>query len=167
MDRRRWLQFVAALAAWLRSHAAGAALVDQLATAPRELSALGPFLDTLIPADTTPSATQLGIHTRLLASAAAGADAELLATGCGWLDAQARFLGKSGFAALGETEREAIVARAAAAPPGALPNVFFQRVRSDSMRHYYSMPASWAGLGFDGPPQPRGFPGHDRPPPRR
>ncbi len=166
MNRRRWLQVVSVLLAWLRGNAMAAVMVERPALGVPDLPAFAPFLDTLIPADATPSATQLDIDKRLLAVPRAAAGATLLAEGCAWLDAQARALGKSGFAALTEAQRETIVARAAAAAPGSLPNIFFNRMRSDAMRVYYATPEPWAALGYDGPPQPRGFPDHARAPRR-
>ena len=166
MNRRRWLQFVSTLLVWLRGTAVAAVITDRRVPDAAQLTAFAPFLDTLLPADATPSATGLGIDSHLLAVHRKAGSAQLLADGCAWLDGQARALGKSGFAALPEAQREAIVGRAATAAPGSLPNVFFQRMRRDAMRAYYALPASWAALGYRGPPQPRGFPDHARAPGR-
>src|SRR5580692_8624420 len=55
------------------------------------LAALGPWLDTLIPADETPGATALGIREAILDQARGQTGAvAFLQAGCGWLDAEAQ-----------------------------------------------------------------------------
>lgn len=130
------------------------------------LRALAPFLDTLIPSDSiSGSATDLGIEKQLTALSATRPHYErLLVLGCGWLDSEARKEGASDFAALAPDMREAVVARAEAAPENTPPWRFFQTVHLQAKIYYYGDPRSWPALGFDGPPQPIGFPDHDRPP---
>ncbi len=131
----------------------------------RPLKALAPFLDTLIPADESPAATALGVDRRLIDKAAGDASyRRLLAQGCRWLDRAARKLGAADFAALPDGGREAVVALFAAARRGSRPRIFFETTRSDAFFHYYAHSESWAGLGYDGPPQPAGFPDHAAPP---
>jgi hypothetical protein len=119
---------------------------------------LGAWLDTLIPADQTPSATQLGIDKALLATAADDSDYRALLTfGRLWLDLQARKRGLPGFASLGPEEREAVAAHAAKARPGSGERRFFEITRAYAFTRYYQHPASWPGLGYRGPPQPLGY----------
>ncbi|MEO6696463.1 MAG: gluconate 2-dehydrogenase subunit 3 family protein [Gammaproteobacteria bacterium] len=123
-----------------------------------ELHSLAYFLDTLIPADQTPSATALDVDKKI--AAAASLDhrlRRLIKTGCAWIDAQAEdHYGVENFSALSETERDHIVALAAAEKMETLPRVFFERLRQDAFSHYYAQPAAWIGLPYAGPPQPKG-----------
>jgi hypothetical protein len=132
---------------------------------PDPLAALGPWLDTLIPADETPSATVLGVREALIDQARGqrGA-AAFLESGCRWLDGEAQQRGAQSFAALDDAAREAIAAAAAAAAPDTLARRFFDNTWRLGLFHYYARPATWASLGYAGPPQPNGFPDPDRPP---
>ncbi len=163
-SRRRVLNALVAVAGLLRAKLGYGARLgsgDAPITAPAALEA---WLDTLIPADVTPSATQLGVHRRVLADFSRPYSRELLERGCAWLDSEARKTGKSGFGALTQIERDTIAGRAAAAPPGSGPREFFDRTRDAAMRLYYAEPAAWPSLGYGGPPQPRGFPDRTHPP---
>jgi len=129
------------------------------------LAALGPWLDTLIPADETPAATALGVRQAMIDQARGQPGAlAFLESGCRWLDGEAQTQGAQSFAALGDAAREAIAAAAAAAPPDTLARRFFDNTWRIALYHYYARPASWASLGYAGPPQPKGFPDADRPP---
>lgn len=129
------------------------------------LRALGPFVDTLIPEDITPCATRLGVAGALINTARTDSNiAMLLAAGCDWLDRTAREQGMDEFAQLDQTARETVVRTAEQSPPHSLPSAFFKTIRHHTFRHYYAQPASWHGLGFSGPPQPRGFPEYAQPP---
>jgi len=129
------------------------------------LAAFGPWLDTLIPADETPGATELGIREAIVEQARGQAGAvAFLQSACGWLDGEARKRGAAGFAALDDDAREAIAADAAAAPKDTLPRLLFDNSWRLGTFHYYARPESWASLGFAGPPQPAGFPDADRAP---
>jgi hypothetical protein len=117
------------------------------------------FLDALIPADETPSATQLGVAGKILTQALEDSQyRRLIKKGCGWLDHKARQHGADGFHSLGNREKEKVVAEAADADADSLPGIFFARLRSDAFFHYYAHPSSWKGLGYKGPPQPDGYP---------
>jgi len=118
---------------------------------------LGAWLDTLIPADETPSATQLGVDRMMLAVERRDPDYRIvLDFGRKWLDKQARAQGAADFAALDATDRGAIAARAAAA--GDSPEYyFFLSTRDEAFAFYYQQPESWPGLGYGGPPQPLGY----------
>jgi hypothetical protein len=129
------------------------------------LGALAPYLDTLIPADSTPSASQLGADEAIIALARRRERlARLVGLGCAWLDQQAVERGAADFAALPQAEREAVVALAEGSPPRSVPRAFFSFTQHQVFTHYYAQPESWQGLGFDGPPQPVGFPDFAQPP---
>ncbi len=150
-----------------RSRAFAAAVVRPSRSSAAPFGALAPFLDTLIPADQSPSATALAVDRRLLDRAAREPGyRRRLAAGCRRLDRVARRLGAADFAALDDRRREAVVAVFALARPGTPARVFFETTRSDAFFHYYAREEAWTGLGYDGPPQPAGFPDHANPPSR-
>ena len=125
------------------------------------LTALAPYLDTLIPRDETGSATDFGVHRTLVEQAHRNKRyMRLLRGGCKWLDFEARKMNAAGFADLDPISQEAIVAMAAEARDRSLPRVFYNYTREDGFRAYYAQPASWPGLGFRGPPQPDGYRDH-------
>ena len=164
-SRRRILGL--ALAAGLLTRARGLlAAAAGRRTDDSHLRALAPYLDTLLPADRwSPSATGLAIDDRFKEKAARDPGyRRLLVHGCRMLDRVARRLGGSDFAALPESKREALVAFLEVTPPESAPRRFFETTRRDAFLHYYTRPESWAGLGYDGPPQPAGFPDHEAPP---
>ncbi len=123
-----------------------------------ELRTLTYYLDTLIPADQTPNATALGVDKHIVAAATLDHRLRrLIKTGCAWLDAQANdHYGVENFSSLSESQREQVVALAAAERAGTPQRVFFERLRQDAFFHYYAQPASWADLSYAGPPQPKG-----------
>ena len=123
-----------------------------------EYQTFAAYLDTLIPEDETPSATQVGVVEKILAkSAAERAYTQLIQKGCTWLDEQAGQYDAVHFAALSEAQREAIVRLAADGRAGRLSLGFFRRTQWDAFFYYYAHPRSWPGLGYPGPPQPQGF----------
>lgn len=123
------------------------------------LSAMPAFLDTLLPEYDSPSATQLGADRQLLNYAATVDNyLRLLQLGCQWLDQQALSTGNKTFAQLSPEIREDIVRAAEASPENSVQRLFFERVKSDIFRFYYTNPASWPAIGFNGPIQPIGFP---------
>jgi hypothetical protein len=162
--RRTFLRMLLALAPVLPARLVLAAPADK--TVQRiSLSALVPYLDTLIPADSTPSASQLGADQAILALVQRQQRiARLVGLGCVWLDQQAAERGAADFAALAQPDREAVVALAEGSPSSSLPRTFFAFTQQQVFAHYYSQPQSWQGLGFDGPPQPGGFPDFAQPP---
>jgi hypothetical protein len=122
------------------------------------LASLPVFLDTLIPADSTPSATQLGLNKALVQHAEKIENyTRLLELGCQWLDETSMKLHGARFDGLSQTRMTAIVTLAEASPDKSIPRLFFERVRFDLMGLYYAMPASWNGLGITSPPQPNGY----------
>ena len=131
----------------------------------RPLEILPVLVETLLPADKAPGAVDLGVDRQLLERTRRDPRyRRLLERGCRWLDDQAPALGALAFAELEVEDREAVIDRAARAPARTLPRRFFDRVWGDVRTLYYSHPASWPALGYGGPPQPLGFPGHHRPP---
>jgi hypothetical protein len=134
----------------------------------RRLEAWRAFVDTLIPADSTPSATQLGLDRALEQHAESIENyPRLLALGCEWLDTTATRLHGASFDRLKLTQQEAVVTLAETSPENSIPRMFFDRVRFDLMGLYYAAPASWDGLGISSPPQPAGYPDFARAPRKR
>ncbi|MGH7960687.1 MAG: gluconate 2-dehydrogenase subunit 3 family protein [Candidatus Binatia bacterium] len=126
------------------------------------------YLDTLIPADESPSATQLGVTAHLISRTEADSGyRQLLTNGCDALDAQARQYGVAHFAALSEPQREEVISLAAAGKAGLWAHMFFDRTQADAFSYYYAQPQSWHALEYAGPPQPRGFMDYAQPPTRR
>ncbi len=164
--RRRFLGISLTLGLLTHARELLASVVKRGGPGDDSFSALAPYLDILIPADRwSPSATELAIDRRLIDRAAGNpGDRRLLAEGCQVLDLAARGLGAADFVSLPEASRERLVTRLAAATAGSPPRIFFETTRTDAVVHYYARPESWAELGYDGPPQPAGFPDHDRPP---
>lgn len=123
------------------------------------------FLDTLIPADETPSASALELDAEILASVKPSSSFQRLITqGCAWLELQASEQYGVAFTVLEEPARVAIVQRAEASAKNSMENVFFRAVRDDVLNRYYARVEAWPALGYAGPPQPDGFPDHSRPP---
>ena len=163
---RRFVLFLAPLLLALGTHTRRV-LAATISLGPRSypLTSLAPYLDTLIPADVTPSASQLGVPQQVAGKAREiPAYLKLLRDGSRWLDYEARRLGARDFGALSPEQRVAVVSGAASSPARSLPKVFFNNTRDDAMFFYYANPASWVTTGFDGPPQPSGYLDHSAPP---
>lgn len=119
---------------------------------------LDAFLETLIPADTTPSALQAGVKEKIIAKAETMPRLEgLIQYGCLWLDKKAIERGSTGFPTLSEGDRETVVAIAASAGRKSKARSFFATMRHLAFSYYYSEPAIWKDLHYPGPPQPKGF----------
>lgn len=117
------------------------------------------FIDTLIPSDEMPGAAELGVSEKILEQNKDQVTfMKLVSSGCTWLDQQANINSFTSFTNLDEPERVRIVTLASESRQNSMQYVFFASVRDLSFREYYSDPRSWSGLGYDGPPQPRGFP---------
>jgi hypothetical protein len=135
---------------------------------PGQQQTLAAYLDTLIPADETPSATQLGVSEKILSRAATDSDyLRLIKRGCDWLDAQAKQSGAAHFAALSEDQRERVINLAAEGEGGPWIEMFFDQTLADAFSHYYADPRSWRALDYAGPPQPRGFADYTQAPVRK
>lgn len=103
----------------------------------KPLQSLPAFLDTLLPEDNSPSATQLGVDLRLVAMTRGRRKRRLLLKGCLWLDLQAGQRYGRKFHELDAAGREAIVASAATAAQDALQRTFFMVFRADAFGLYY------------------------------
>jgi hypothetical protein len=160
VTRRRFLKWSAACCALINILPLRAC---KSPSEPPAADTLGAWLDTLIPADATPAATQLGVDKQLLAKAQQEYH-DLLEFGQHWLNAQARKRGAANFPALDEAGREAVTALAAAQGDDKAEHRFFLKTRQDAFGFYYSQPESWAGLAYRGPPQPLGFMDYEQPP---
>lgn len=126
------------------------------------------IVDLLIPSEETPGARRLGLDRELLADIEKTRwDARWVAEAVLWLDAQARAGDGDDFLALDEAGQTALLHRMGAAPEGSAPARVFRLLRNAAMTAYYARPESWPSLGFDGPPQPAGFPGYAGPPTAR
>jgi hypothetical protein len=133
---------------------------------PRRLQSLRAFLDTLIPADSTPSASQLGLEQELLRHAQSIDNyPRLLELGCEWLDDTSLGMYGGAFHRLAPSQMIEVVTLAQSSPADAIARKFFERVRLDLMGLYYAAPASWKGLGVSAP-QPQGHLDFARPPRR-
>jgi hypothetical protein len=159
--RRREALGLAAVLAVFSSRKAVAAVIGPGQSEPVSLVALPAWLDTLIPADETPSATQLGINADSFAREPQGSSMlRPLQLGCAWLDAEARKLGAAEFSALDPAGRERVAGTAAASPSRTVQRAFFELTQRVAFAQYYARPESWPGLGYSGPPQPAGYPDH-------
>lgn len=132
---------------------------------PGEARTLAAYLDTLIPADATPGAMQLGVHFRMISRAEGDRKyRRLIKKGCHWLDRAAGKYNVQNFPALSEAERFNVVNTVSGEPVNTLPGIFFKQTLRDAFFHYYAREESWTGLGYDGPPQPYGFRDYTSPP---
>lgn len=124
------------------------------------------FVDTLLPgSDVFPPASALGVDRSVLEAAQSDPGlARLIGAGCQWLDRAARSMGAGSFSELSGSGRASIISVAEHSAERSLPWVLFSSVRRFSFQKYYSAPESWGPLAYAGPPQPLGFPGHDRSP---
>ncbi len=117
------------------------------------------FIDTLIPEDETPSASQLHMHTKLIGHAKTIKNyPALIRLGCDWLNLHANTTYALTFETLNEQQRIATVLLAEQSALGSIPRLFFDRIRTDLFQFYYADPQSWKGLGINSPPQPAGYP---------
>lgn len=164
-SRRRFLGFSLLTGFLAPARGVGAAVIGRPPARREPLASLPAFVDTLLPAtDDSPSATALGVHTRLPGALRTERRKRLLARGCIWLDREAMRRHGMVFANLHQDARDAIVAAAEGARRRTLARVFFEVIRSESFALYYADARSWPALGYDGPPQPAGFPDHASPP---
>ncbi len=132
---------------------------------PDETKTLSAYLDTLIPPDVTPGAVQLNVPEMIISKSRTDRKyRRLIKKGCRWLDTQAGDFKTDTFASLGGETRQEIVKIASEAERSSLPGIFFKQIRLDAFFYYYGTAESWEGLGYDGPPQPLGFPDYTYPP---
>jgi hypothetical protein len=114
------------------------------------------IVDLLVPRDETPGALDLGVHDRTLAKMYAEALLDL--------DRESRAKHGADFLKLDAAQQEGLLQSRSDAPLSTLGGYFFALLRGDTMRFYYARPEAWPSLGFDGPPQPRGFLDYSEPP---
>lgn len=157
MKRRTFLQFiglgaVAGFGGWLWTQCHG----NRVLTTDEQLT-LKAFLDTLIPADDTPGAIDLDVHSRILAQAASNKNyRRLVHAGCRTLDNLALSSESRPFRELGLVQRDAVV-HALVQSEDDKRHGFFKSTQRRAFHFYYSDPRSWPGVCYAGPPQPRGF----------
>jgi hypothetical protein len=161
MRRRLFLALSAGWVVLARKRDSVAAVIGGSRNSAYPLTALPAYLDTIIPRDNSGSASDFGVDRQLIDQASRSRQhMRLLRAGSKWLDSEARKIGAGGFSDLDPSSREVIVERAATARIRSLPRVFFDRTRRDAFRAYYADPLSWERAGYEGPPQPKGFPDH-------
>lgn len=159
MNRRKFLLQSVQASALISCYVPTTGALSAVFVSNKKLLSLPHFLDTLIPEDITPSASQLGLHQTLIEHARNIENyTELLELGCDWLDRQAQSMFNHAFRDTTEQEAIAIVAVAEKSSNTTLQNLFFTRIKSDAFIFYYSHPTSWKTLGFNAPPQPLGYP---------
>ena len=120
------------------------------------------FIDTLLPRDQfSKSGSELGVDKEIITVALNQDDyLVLIQRGCAWLNAAAKHEGNrfGEFAALAEPARVKILQVAENLGEGkAGPARFLKTVLRHANTIYYSKPAVWVSLGYQGPPQPHGF----------
>ena len=121
------------------------------------------FIDTLIPADQTPSATELQVDKDIIHDLKQDKRyLNICLLGCVWLDKTAQEAYQQAFSALNFRQRSALVKTLAEQKNNETAQFFFQYVRDKSFEYYYSKPQSWSGLGFNHPPQPLGYADYDQ-----
>ncbi|UCE78583.1 MAG: gluconate 2-dehydrogenase subunit 3 family protein [Nitrospiraceae bacterium] len=132
---------------------------------PDETKTLASYLDTLIPPDITPGAVELNVHEMIISKTRTDRKyRRLIKKGCRWLDTEAGSFNADRFASLGELNRQKIVKIASQGKRDSLTGIFFERTRLDAFFYYYGTIQSWKSLGYEGPPQPIGFPDYTSPP---
>jgi hypothetical protein len=123
------------------------------------------LVDIIVPRDSTPSASDLRVHKRLVEHAKSIKNyTEMLVSGFEWLDTQSRKLWGKKFRNLTKRFQLFIINEGLKYPNNTLPKVFLERIRQDTMAFYYARQESWLGLGHTKILQPHGFPSFDRAP---
>jgi hypothetical protein len=160
--RRQLLQLLLPLAAWLPAPMLLAAANGDAQSSKKSFAA---FLDLLLPQDEfSPGASAVGVDAALIEQARGDRQlGKIIELGVGWLDRQAQTQGVKGFHELAEDRQLLVVSIAERQRAGSLPRVFFENIRYQAFGHYYADPRSWGGLGYAGPPQPRGFMDYQQP----
>ena len=121
-------------------------------------SVLPAFLDTLIPADQTPSASQLNVDEDVIDYLAEKSRYKnIVMFGCIWLNEQANKIFSDDFDKIETQEKIEIVQRLEAAKENQTAQFFFHHIKDKAFEFYYSKPQSWIGLGISQPPQPMGY----------
>jgi hypothetical protein len=120
------------------------------------------LLDEIIPADETPSATQLNVHNDILSYGAGIANYHLmLVEGTSWLNHYSKqVIGGDSFERISKVKRIEVLNFAFASQLGSLPRVFVERIRTDAFRLYYQKQESYSSILSMRPIQPFGYPDH-------
>jgi Gluconate 2-dehydrogenase subunit 3 len=130
-----------------------------------ERAMIARIVDLLVPRDETPGAVDLGVHRRVISELEGNRTlAKLYAEALLDLDRDARAKHGADFLALDTARQESLLQVLSEAPRSMLGGRIFRLLRRDTMRFYYARPEVWPSLGFDGPPQPRGFLDYTDPP---
>lgn len=116
--------------------------------------------DVMFPGEGLPSATELGIHRRVLETAELK---QQVAVGVAWLDARAASVGAADFASLDEARKLAMLDAAFASRDDGIQS-FVMALRFHIGTAYYSAPRIKSAFAYTGPPQPEGFPDFQGPP---
>lgn len=123
------------------------------------------LIDRLIPADSSPSGSMLGVDSAILQRAAQDKNyRRLLLRGLDWISRQAEQDYQRAFYQLAPSQQDSLLALAEQSSVDSDPRQFFERLRWDSFSHYYAQTDSWSGLCSAGAPQPRGHPDMASPP---
>lgn len=131
--------------------------------APPLLETLRAFLDALIPSDDiSPGAVDVGVDRRIVNAASKNLSyLNLITQGAKRLNEMSRDHFGEPFVSLDEKRRIEVVSLAEKASAKTPERRLFNQLRSDAFFHYYADARAWPSLGYDGPPQPRGFPDYD------
>ncbi len=159
LDRRTALQLMLGIPALIFGASAGNATSGAAPLDPKAFAILGNFLDILLPkTEESPSASEINLASRIIdLSRNVPNYPSLLESGLNWISETSQLSFQSEFLTLHDEKKEAVVTAAFAQADQTLPRVFAKRLRDDAMAIFYSHPASWPALGFEGPIQPSGF----------
>src|SRR4051812_34087876 len=125
------------------------------------------IVDLIVPRDATPGALDFGIDKRVIGDLNTNRTlAKLYSEALLDIDREAHAQHGVDFLALDHAQQDSVLG-ALSESAHALSARIFRQIRYDTMRFYYSRPEVWPSLGFDGPPQPRGFLDYTNPPARR
>lgn len=154
--RRTWLKLLAHSPWLLVLYGKWVGAQETLAVLPTQDLRL--LVDTLVPADESPGALALGIHTAVETSIRTHANyQELLLNGVAWLNRESERRYQARFSELPEESREFLLRVAENSPRNSAQRRLFTVLRNDVIQRYYTHPQAWAQLEYQGPPQPLGF----------
>ncbi len=116
------------------------------------------FLDTLIPSDQTPSASQLNVDEDMIDYLQEKLRYKnIVMFGCAWLNKQANEIFSEDFLNLDTQQKIQIVEKLESTKQNQTAQFFFHHIKDKAFEFYYSKPQSWIGLEFHQPPQPLGY----------
>lgn len=123
------------------------------------------MVDLFVPRDETPGAVDLGVQQSIFKTLEGDRTrAKIYAEALLNLDRDARAKHGADFLALDAARQESLLEALSQTPQTTPGGYFIRLLRRDTMRFYYARPEVWPSLGFDGPPQPRGFLDYTDPP---